>query len=136
MGTTRVLGRWTAFNLVGFGGLAVQLFTVAVLVRLLHVHYLLATAIAVELAVLHNFAWHHRWTWRDRPPSSRRDLALRLARFHALNGLVSFAGNIRLLPSAPVCCTLTRFVRISLRSPPAGSSILPQATPWYSGRLR
>jgi putative flippase GtrA len=103
MGTTRVLGRWAAFNLVGFGGLAVQLFTVAVLVRLLHVHYLLATAIAVELAVLHNFAWHHRWTWRDRPPSSRRDLALRLARFHALNGLVSFAGNITI---AAVCTGL------------------------------
>jgi putative flippase GtrA len=94
MGTTRVLNRWAAFNLVGFGGLAVQLSAVAVLVRVLHVHYLLATAVAVELAILHNFTWHHRWTWRDRPPSSRRDLALRFARFHALNGVVSFAGNI------------------------------------------
>ena len=23
--------------------------------------------IAVEAAVLHNFGWHERWTWRDRP---------------------------------------------------------------------
>jgi putative flippase GtrA len=103
VGITRLVGRWATFNLVGLVGLAVQLTVVAVLVRVAHVHYLLATGIAVELAVLHNFAWHQRWTWRDRPPSSRRDVAVRLGRFHALNGLVSFAGNITI---AGVCTGL------------------------------
>jgi putative flippase GtrA len=96
MAPTPLLARWTAFNLVGFAGMAVQLAVVAFLVKVMGWNYLLATGLAVEAAVLHNFAWHQQWTWRDRPPSSRRDLAVRLARFHILNGAVSLAGNLAL----------------------------------------
>jgi putative flippase GtrA len=96
MGLPRLLERWTIFNLVGVAGMAVQLALVAFMVRVLGWHYLLATGLAVEAAVLHNFVWHHRWTWSDRPPSSPRGVALRLARFHLLNGTVSLAGNIGL----------------------------------------
>jgi putative flippase GtrA len=53
-----------------------------------------ATAIAVEVAVLHNFAWHERWTWRDRARGGRANVLRRLARFHAGAGLVSLAGNV------------------------------------------
>ena len=88
------LQRWAAFNLVGFVGIAVQLAAIAVLVHWAHWHYLAATVVGVEAAVLHNFAWHQRWTWRDRRSGSGRETALRLARFHALNGAVSLAGNI------------------------------------------
>ena len=49
---------------------------------------------AVELAVLHNFFWHQRWTWRDRPSRGPAESWRRLARFHAANGLVSLAGNV------------------------------------------
>lgn len=59
-------------------------------------HYLAATAIAVELTVLHNFWWHERWTWRDRPADPRIRLH-RLWRFHATNGLVSLIGNLVLM---------------------------------------
>ncbi len=38
----------------------------AALTLLLGPHYLVATALAVEMAVLHNFFWHRRWTWADR----------------------------------------------------------------------
>jgi putative flippase GtrA len=62
----------------------------------LGVHYLPATAIAVELTILHNFAWHERWTWRDRP-APPRDRIRRLWRFHAANGLISMAGNLLLM---------------------------------------
>lgn len=86
--------RWTAFNLVGFIGIAVQLAVVAILVRVCGWHYLAATAVAVEAAVLHNFAWHQRWTWKDRQPASRHETLRRLVRFHALNGAVSLAGNV------------------------------------------
>jgi putative flippase GtrA len=90
------LNRWIAFNAVGLAGLAVQLAIVAALVRLLDCHYLIATAVAVEAAVLHNFVWHQRWTWRDRPSRSKREIAVRLMRFHLLNGFVSLAGNLGL----------------------------------------
>jgi GtrA-like protein len=44
--------------------------------------------------VVHNFLWHQRWTWRDRPSASSRQAAVRFWRFHALNGFVSLAGNL------------------------------------------
>ena len=94
--TGATLGRWTAFNVVGLAGMAVQLGMVALLVHVMGWHYLTATAVGVEAAILHNFAWHQHWTWRDRPSSSWRGTASRLARFHLLNGMVSLGGNIGL----------------------------------------
>ena len=91
------LRRWLAFNGVGLLGVLVQLSTLGVLTRVGHVHYLIATAIAVETAVLHNFVWHQRWTWRDRPSLSGMDTAIRLARFHLLNGIVSLTGNVAIV---------------------------------------
>jgi putative flippase GtrA len=89
-----VLQRWIAFNGVGAVGIFVQLGVLAVLVRHLGVPYLLATGVAVELTVLHNFVWHQHWTWRDRRGHSRAELLRRLWRFHLLNGFVSLAGNL------------------------------------------
>jgi putative flippase GtrA len=94
MGAPHLVRRWLSFNGVGVLGLGVQLALLAVLVHGLGVHYLAATGIAVEAAVLHNFLWHQRWTWRDRPARSAREVAARLARFQALNGAISLAGNL------------------------------------------
>jgi len=92
--------RWLAFNGVGALGVGVQLGVLALLVHGIHgmnVHYLVATAIAVETAVLHNFVWHQRWTWRDRPSGSPGAVAARLLRFHLLNGSVSLVGNLAVM---------------------------------------
>lgn len=89
--------RWLVFNGVGVLGFGVQLAALAALVRLTPVHYLVATLIAVELAVLHNFLWHQRWTWRDRPLAAKRALLARLARFHLTNGAISLAGNLAVM---------------------------------------
>jgi putative flippase GtrA len=86
--------RWVVFNTVGFAGMLVQLAVVALLVRAFGVHYLAATALGVEAAVIHNFICHQRWTWRDRPAHSAKTTASRLMRFHLLNGAVSLAGNL------------------------------------------
>ena len=40
-----------------------------------------ATVLGIEAAILHNFAWHDRWTWADRPHLAPR--AVRLARYNA-----------------------------------------------------
>ena len=55
---------------------------------------LTATATAVELAVLHNFVWHQRWTWRDRPSKSSGETLFRLLKFNVSNGLLSIFGNL------------------------------------------
>lgn len=92
--SSRVLSRWVAFNAIGMAGMALQLAVVAALVHGFHLHYAIATAVGVEAAILHNFVWHQRWTWRDRPVLGHRDRLRRLARFHLLNGSVSLIGNI------------------------------------------
>jgi putative flippase GtrA len=87
--------RFVRFNAVGLIGFVVQLLVLALLLRA-GLHYLAATAIAVEVAILHNFLWHERWTWRERAASGRARLA-QLGRFHLLNGLTSLIGNLLLM---------------------------------------
>lgn len=82
--------RWLRFNLVGVAGAAVQLGALWVLMRLAGLQYIIATVLAVEIAVLHNFVWHETWTWRGLPVERRW---IRLARFHVANGFFSIGAN-------------------------------------------
>jgi putative flippase GtrA len=97
MGDVHLLRRWAAFNFVGAIGVAVQLGMLAALVRWGELNYLAATTLAVEAAVIHNFVWHQRWTWRDRPATTAREVTARFIRFHLTNGAISLAGNIVLM---------------------------------------
>ena len=114
--------RWFKFNLVGVIGMVVQLSALALFNRLMPRHYLVCTAAAIELTLLHNFLWHMQFTWRDRRHST--STLRQLLRFHLSNGAVSMLGNLGLmrllvhqahlpvLPSnviAIVCCSLLNF---------------------------
>lgn len=114
--------RWIRFNVVGAMGMCVQLGALALLSRCDGGHYLLASAAAVELAVLHNFAWHLRVTWPDRRAGSA--VLGQLTRFHLANGMVSLLGNLGLMKLlvgnahlpvlaadgiAIVCCSVVNF---------------------------
>jgi putative flippase GtrA len=92
-----VFNRWLAFNLVGAMGIAVQMTALLLLTSCLGMGYLLATAIAVEMAVLHNFVWHERWTWADRMDGFNGGILQRLLWFHCTNGALSIAGNLLLM---------------------------------------
>ncbi len=91
--------RWLRFTTVGGMGIVVQLVVLAILKGLLAIDYLLATALAVEIAVLHNFVWHERWTWSERTRGRRRTLLLleRLLRFNLTTGMVSILSNLVLM---------------------------------------
>jgi putative flippase GtrA len=91
-----MLNRSVKFALVGAIGIVVQLATLRCLSSL-GCSYLLATAIAVEAALLHNFVWHENFTWKDRGRPDSSSLGLRFLRFHASNGLISIAGNLLLM---------------------------------------
>src|SRR5258708_37782091 len=89
---------WIKFNAVGVLGFALQTTALFMLTHgALRVGYLAATAIAVELAVLNNFIWHQRWTWKDRPSITRFETLCRLAKFNITSGLFSMAGNLILM---------------------------------------
>ena len=119
--------RWIKFNLVGGMGIIVQFAMLFVLKSLLHFGYLAATAMAVEVAVVHNFLWHEQFTWADRTKKIRSELLRnelsrtdriqtefkctsplrdrfrhsnsmsRLVRFHLTNGSISIAGNLAVM---------------------------------------
>lgn len=72
------------FYIVGLLGIPVQLATLAVLARLMPAD--IATALAVETAIVHNFVWHARWTWRERRGS--------FWRFNATTGAISIVANM------------------------------------------
>jgi len=87
--------RWIAFYSVGALGITVQMSVLCVLSFGLGMDYLLATGLAVEAAVLHNFLWHQHWTWVDRPCGG--SVLRRLVLFHLTNGVLPLAGNIMLM---------------------------------------
>lgn len=90
--------RFIRFNTVGAIGIGVQLAVLALLKSGFGMHYIWATAVAVEAAVLHNFCWHVKWTWRDRTlHATPRSLLGQLWRFHIGNGVVSLLVNLVLM---------------------------------------
>ncbi len=112
--------RWLKFNAVGGLGIMVQLGVLFGLESGFHLSYLSATALAVELAVVHNFVWHERYTWADRvQPSWRRSLP-RLLRFNLSTGAISIAGNLTLMKLLVGCGHINYLVAngvaIALRS--------------------
>ena len=124
--------RVTRFYAVGLLGIPVQLGALAVLSRLMDAGP--ATALAVEVAIIHNFLWHRRWTWSDRRGS--------FWRFNATTGLISILGNtvltvalVRLgLPvvaanaGAIAICSAATYVaanRVAFRAVMAGPDTLP-----------
>ncbi len=134
------LRRWLRFNFVGLIGVGVQLASVQFLLLTTKLDYRWATVFAVEIAVLHNFCWHLRYTWRERNIQSPRMVMRRLLEFHLSNGVVSLAGSWTLMSllvgraRLPVilsnlitilACSLVNFLLSELvvfRRPPAGAS--------------
>ena len=82
--------RVARFYAVGLIGVPVQLAVLALLVRGFGLDALISTAIAVEIALVHNFFWHERWTWRCSGPG----WVQRLCKFHVTNGLISIVANV------------------------------------------
>lgn len=90
--------RFLRFNAVGGIGIGVQLAALALLKSGFGMNYMWATALAVEAAVLHNFCWHVKWTWRDRTQNAVSDSLLsQLWKFHLGNGAVSLLVNLVLM---------------------------------------
>src|SRR5215475_7456413 len=83
--------RTLAFISVGIVAFLVQTMVLALLCLATHWPAAVPAVLAVEAAILTNFFWHERWTWRDRAVSGGR--LNRLLRFHVTNGLTSLVGN-------------------------------------------
>ena len=94
-----MLKRWLKFNAVGALGICVQLLFVALLGSVAGMNSLVATALGVEAAVLHNYVWHEYFTWADRRQIQYGHTAFwrRLIAFNGTTGMVSIGGNLLLV---------------------------------------
>ena len=95
--------RAARFAWVGAGGFAVQGLALYALAAA-GLPYPVATALAVEAAIVHNFLWHERWTWADRAGEKEAgvkacndDRIARFVRFNASTAVISIAGNVALM---------------------------------------
>ncbi len=86
--------RWLKFSAVGWLGVGVQLCMLTLLAGHFGMHYLVATVLAVESAIIHNFFWHERWTWGDRGLVGTPGRFQRLVRFNVTSGSLSILGNV------------------------------------------
>ena len=86
--------RWLKFNVVGTIGICLQLAVLGLLRSGCGLNYLLSTAVAVEITVVHNFLWHERFTWADR--LTNRPVR-RFVAFNLSNGAISLLGNVGLM---------------------------------------
>lgn len=82
--------RFGKFVFVGCVGTVVQLFTLTLLTKFVHLALVPATIASVEASIIQNFLWHERYTW---PDQNAAGLGARLIRFHMANGLISLFGN-------------------------------------------
>jgi len=73
------------FLVVGASGVLVNSLALYALYQLLHVPLALASPLAVEVAIVNNFVWNDRWTFRRARPT--------LARFARFN-VVSMLGML------------------------------------------
>ena len=89
-----IFQRWAKFGAVGATGIMVQALMLVFFLHVVGLHYLAATALAVEASVLHNFVWHRKWTWADRPQTC---VSLMLVRFNLTSGAMSLIGNLVLM---------------------------------------
>ena len=102
--------RISAFVTVGAVGFLIQLASLALMTTGAGWPYEPATAVAVQLAVMHNFIWHERWTWRDRRLQKSALLA-RFWRYELTTGASSIVSN--------VVCTALLVERFGLHVIPA-----------------
>jgi putative flippase GtrA len=89
-----VIERFARFFVTGVAGFVCQIATLAVLVSFFSMNYVIATIIAIELAIVFNYVCHEHWTWRDRPARNGGERVARLLKFHAMTALTSITGGV------------------------------------------
>ena len=91
--------RFTRFAAVGLSGVVVNLGVLWFLAGVLRLREVLASAVAIEVSILWNFALNSRFTYRDRSAGAAAGLAARALRYNlvSLVGLALQLGTFVLL---------------------------------------
>ena len=92
------MDRFLRFTAVGCINIVLKLASIAALYDWAGLHYLLATALAVELVIVHGFMWQQFWTFRERRLATSPAAVLgRLLRYNASFSLMALTTNLGLM---------------------------------------
>ena len=94
------------FQLVGFGGSLINSSCLWLLHGLLNIDLLIAGAISIELAIIHNYTWHYFQTWKSRIKYKFSDYFVRLFKYNIITASIDFYINLGIL------CLLVSFIGI------------------------
>ncbi len=81
--------RMGKFGAVGLLGVGVNMGLYALFWDLMEIGDFIARALAIEISILHNFAWNFAWTWKDRGTEPQR-IPSRLLKYHGSTLFSSF----------------------------------------------
>jgi dolichol-phosphate mannosyltransferase len=83
--------RFVKFGLVGGTGVAVNAGILALFTEGARIDYRLSSVCAIEFAIVNNFIWNYRWTWKERRGGGR--MLNKFVKFHVSSGLTALAVN-------------------------------------------
>ena len=89
--------RFAKFGIVGGSGVVVNMFFLWLFKGILGIYYLIASAMAITLAITNNFIWNDLWTWKGRGEIGIKAYLLRYLKFCFVSGLADYIGNISIL---------------------------------------
>ncbi|MDP8205142.1 MAG: GtrA family protein [Candidatus Electryonea clarkiae] len=77
------------FGFVGVLGVGVNMGLYFIFSDILGITDFISRALAIEVSIIHNFAWNFSWTWKDRS-GSIREIPSRMLRYHGSTLFSSF----------------------------------------------
>src|SRR5687767_3249991 len=86
--------KWLRYNAIGVMGVGVQLSVLIALKTMFDLNPFVATFFAIQCALIHNFFWHQRWTWRGTATAGKGASFRRFLRFTSSSGTISTLGTI------------------------------------------
>ena len=91
------LKRIIRFQVVALGGTLVNMTTLFILKGREDFPLIAAGAIAIELAIIHNFTWHYFKTWKERVNHTTKDYFKRLFKYNIVTASIDFTVNLSFL---------------------------------------
>jgi dolichol-phosphate mannosyltransferase len=88
------LSRFLKFCLVGASGYLVNMFFLWLFYGKLRMFLLLSSFLAIQIAILNNFLWNDKWTWREKREPGAKPFFKRLAKFAMASDFVSAPVNL------------------------------------------
>ncbi|MCJ7507631.1 MAG: GtrA family protein [candidate division Zixibacteria bacterium] len=88
------VSRFLKFCLVGASGVLVNMFFLWLFYKKLGIFSLLSSFLAIQIAILNNFLWNDKWTWREKRKPGTGEFFIRLGKFALSSNLTSASANL------------------------------------------